>query len=96
MEKLNIQNIITGVAGTLLLGVSGWLLNTTLELQKDIVEVKIQNQNIIETLDEVYAENCPYCVHAAHSGIKEHPYLAPAIKQAHKHSKSGEVIFIND
>jgi hypothetical protein len=89
------SKVITGLASTLILGVCAWLLNTTLEVQKDIVEVKIQNENIIETLDKVYAENCPYCVHAAHTGIQEHPLLKPTIKQAHRHV-GNEIIIVNE
>lgn len=86
---------ITGLAGTLLLGVSGWVLTTTMEVQKDIVEVKLQNESIINTIEKVYEENCPYCVHAAHSSLKEHPILAPTLKRAHRHVGE-EVIYIND
>jgi len=65
--------IITGLAGTLILGVCAWVLNTTLEIQKEIVEIRIKTENVVETLDKVYEENCPYCVHAAHSSMAEHP-----------------------
>ena len=88
-NKLNLQNIITGVAGTLLLGVAGWLLNTTMEIQKDTEIIK-------EKLEQVYADDCPYCVHAAHSSITEHPLLSPTIKKAHIHTDGGEVIFVNE
>ena len=87
--------VITSIAGTLILGVCGWVLNTTLEIQKDIVEVKVKTENVEETLNKVYSENCPYCVHGAHSGIKEHPYLAPTLKKAHQHV-GDEIIFINE
>lgn len=87
--------VITSIAGTLILGVCGWVLNTTLEIQKDIVEVKVKTENVIETLDKVYAENCPYCVHAAHSSMAEHPLLAPTLKKAHQHV-GDEIIFINE
>ena len=36
-------------------------------------------------MDKVYAEECPYCVHSAHSSIAEHPLLAPTIKHSHRH-----------
>ena len=87
--------IITALAGTLILGICGWVLNTTLEIQKDIVEINIKTENVIETLDKVYEENCPYCVHAAHSSMAEHPLLSPTIKKAHMHV-GDEIIFINE
>ena len=86
---------IVGLAGTLLLGVAAWVLNTTLQIEKDIVEVQAKLENIVETLDKVYAQDCPYCVHASHSSIAEHPLLAPTIKQAHKHVGK-EIIKINE
>jgi len=92
---VNIQKIITGVAGALLLGAAGWTLEATLEIQKDIVEVKVKTENVEETLNKVYEENCPYCVHAAHSSMAEHPLLAPTLKNAHKHVGK-EIILINE
>jgi hypothetical protein len=89
------SKVITGLAGTLLLGVCSWLLSATLQIQQDIVEVKVRTENIKETLDKVYADNCPYCIHAAHSSIAEHPLLSPAIKQAHKHLRDGSVELVN-
>lgn len=90
------NKIITSLAGSLLLGISAWLLNTTLQIQKDIVEVKTKLSTVEETLDKVYAENCPYCVHAAHTSIAKHPLLAPTIRQAHKHLPDGTPIIINE
>ena len=75
---------IVGLAGTLLLGVSGWLISTVYSVSIDVVLIR-------EKLDKVYAEECPYCVHSAHSSIAEHPLLAPTIKNAHQHV--GEEIF---
>ena len=60
---------IVYLAGTLLMGVAAWVLTTTLQIQQDIVEVKVKVENVIDTLDKVYAEECPYCVHSAHSSI---------------------------
>ena len=76
---------IVYLAGTLLMGVAAWVLTTTLQIQQDIVEVKVKVENVIDTLDKVYAEECPYCVHSAHSSISEHPLLAPTIKHSHRH-----------
>ena len=92
---MNTQKIITGAAGALLLGVAGWILNTTLDIQKEVVAVEKDVEQVQETLNKVYVEDCPYCIHAAHSGIKEHPYLAPAIKQAHKHVGK-EILLLNE
>ena len=89
------NKVITGLAGTLILGVCAWVLNTTLEIQKDIVEVKIKTDNVVETLDKVYEDNCPYCVHAAHSSMADHPLLAPTLKKAHQHV-GDEIIFVNE
>lgn len=89
------SKLITGLASTLLIGISGWLLTTTLEVQKDIVEVKLQNENIKETMNKVYEENCPYCVHAAHSSLSEHPILAPTMKRAHRHI-GDQIILVNE
>ena len=79
---------IVGLAGTLLLGVAGWLVTSVYSIQVD-------TQIIKEKIEKVYADNCPYCVHAAHSSIAEHPLLAPTIKHAHQHVGS-EVVKIND
>lgn len=89
------QKIITGVAGALLLGVAGWILEATLEIQKDVIAIQKDVEQANETLNKVYVEDCPYCVHASHSSIKEHPYLAPAIKHAHKHVGK-EIILLNE
>ena len=79
---------IVYLAGVLLLGVSGWLIGTVYSIQVDTTLIK-------EKLDRVYADNCPYCIHAAHSSIKEHPLLSPTIKHAHKHIGE-ETVKIND
>ena len=84
--------VITGLSGSLILGICAWVLNTTLQIKEDIVEVKIKTQSVSETLDKVYEENCPYCVHAAHSSMSEHPLLAPTIKRSHRHV-GDEIIF---
>ena len=76
---------IVYLAGTLLLGVSAWVLTTTLQIEQDIVEVKVRVENVIETLDKVYSQDCPYCVHSAHSAIPQHPLLGPTIKHSHRH-----------
>ena len=86
---MNVQNVITGVAGTLLLGVAGWILNTTMEVQKDTEIIK-------EKIEKIYADDCPYCVHALHSSLSDHPLLAPTIKKAHIHTDGGEIIYVND
>ena len=79
---------ITYLAGTLLLGVSGWLISTVYSMSIDVTLVR-------EKLDKVYADECPYCVHSAHSSISTHPLLAPTIKHAHQHV-GDEVIKVND
>jgi len=79
---------IVYLAGTLLLAVCGWLISTVYAIQVDTTIIK-------EKLEKVYADNCPYCVHAAHSSIKNHPLLAPTIKHAHQHINDLE-IRIND
>ena len=79
---------IVGLAGTLLLGVAGWLVTSVYSIQVD-------TQIIKEKIEKVYADNCPYCVHAAHSSIAEHPLLSPTIKNAHKHVGK-EIIIINE
>ena len=78
---------IVGLAGTLLLGVAGWLVTSVYTIQVD-------TQIIKEKIEKVYADNCPYCVHAAHSSIAEHPLLAPTIKHAHQHVGE-EIVKIN-
>ena len=79
---------IVYLAGVLLLSVSGWIIGTVYSIQVDTTLIK-------EKLDRVYADNCPYCIHAAHSSIKEHPLLSPTIKHAHKHIGE-ETVKIND
>jgi len=75
---------ITYLAGTLLLAVSGWLISTVYSIQVDTTLIK-------EKLDRVYVEDCPYCIHSAHSSIQTHPLLEPTIKNAHKHIGDIEV-----
>lgn len=79
---------IVGLAGTLLLGVSGWLISTVYSMSIDVALVR-------EKLDKVYAEECPYCVHSAHSSIAEHPLLAPTIKHSHRHIGE-EIVKVNE
>lgn len=86
MKEIN--NKIVGLAGTLLLGVAGWLVTSVYSIQVDTRIIK-------EKMDKVFAEDCPYCVHAAHSSIGEHPLLAPTIKHAHQHV-GDEIIKVND
>ena len=74
----DLQNKIVGLAGTLLLGVAGWLVSSVYSIQVD-------TQIIKEKIEKVYADDCPYCVHAAHSSIAEHPLLSPTIKHSHRH-----------
>ena len=83
-----ISNKIVALAGTLLLGVAGWLVTSVYSIQVD-------TQIIKEKIEKVYADNCPYCVHAAHSSIAEHPLLAPTIKHAHQHVGE-EIVKINN
>ena len=85
MEKISKQ--IVALSGTLLLGVAGWLVTSVYSIQVD-------TQIIKEKIENVYADNCPYCVHAAHSSIAEHPLLAPTIKHAHQHIGK-EIVPIN-
>jgi len=86
MEK--ISNKIVALSGTLLLGVAGWLVTSVYSIQVD-------TQIIKEKIQKVYADNCPYCVHAAHSSIAEHPLLAPTIKHSHRHI-GDEIILVNE
>ena len=79
---------IVYLAGLLLLSVSGWLISTVYAIQVDTTLIK-------EKLDRVYADNCPYCIHAAHSSISEHPLLSPTIKHAHQHIGQ-ETVKVND
>ena len=79
---------IVGLAGTLLLGVAGWLISTVYTISIDVTLVK-------ENLNKVYAGECPYCVHSAHSSISEHPLLAPTIKHSHRHV-GDQIIKTND
>tara|TARA_R110000772_G_scaffold1373_3_gene4763 strand:- start:19 stop:267 length:249 start_codon:yes stop_codon:yes gene_type:complete len=69
---------ITYLAGALLFGVASWLVGTVYSISIDTAIIK-------EKLEKVYQDDCPYCIHAAHSSIKEHPLLAPTIKHAHRH-----------
>ena len=85
MEKISKQ--IVALSGTLLLGVAGWLVTSVYSIQVD-------TQIIKEKIEKVYADNCPYCVHAAHSSIAEHPLLAPTIKHSHQHIGK-EIVPIN-
>jgi hypothetical protein len=86
---------IVYLAGTLLMGVSAWVLTTTLQIEKDIVEVKIKVENAAETLEKTYSESCPYCNHYAHSELQNHPLLAPTIKHSHRHI-GDEIVKSND
>ena len=76
------------LAGALLFGVASWLVGTVYSISIDTAIIK-------EKLEKVYADDCPYCVHAAHSSIKEHPLLSPTIKHSHQHVGE-EVIKTND
>jgi len=91
VKKLNNETMdkkIVGLAGTLLLGVAGWLIST-------VYIISIDTKLIKEKMDKVYADECPYCVHSAHSSISEHPLLSPTIKHAHQHVGK-EIVKIND
>lgn len=85
MEKISKQIVI--LAGTLLLGVGSWLVTSVYTIQVDTSIIK-------DKIEKVYADNCPYCVHAAHSSIAEHPLLAPTIKHSHQHI-GREIVPIN-
>ena len=56
------------LAGALLFGVASWLVGTVYSISIDTAIIK-------EKIEKVYEENCPYCIHAAHSSISEHPLL---------------------
>jgi len=83
----NIKEKIIYLAGALLFGVASWLVGTVYSISIDTAIIK-------EKMEQVYADDCPYCVHAAHSSIKEHPLLSPTIKHAHQHV-GAETIKIN-
>ena len=72
------------LAGALLFGVASWLVGTVYSISIDTAIIK-------EKLEKVYQDDCPYCIHAAHSSIKEHPLLAPTIKHAHRHVGEGQI-----
>lgn len=76
------------LAGALLFGVSSWMVSSVYSISIDTAIIK-------DKMEQVYADDCPYCVHAAHSSIKEHPLLSPTIKHAHQHV-GAETIKIND
>jgi len=84
----DVSNKIVALSGTLLLGVAGWLVTSVYSIQVDTKIIK-------EKIDRVYSDNCPYCIHSAHSSIAEHPLLAPTIKHAHQHV-GDEVVKVND
>jgi len=80
---------LVGLAGTIVLALSGWIASTVYQLSIDTAIIK-------NKLEKVYDENCPYCVHSAHSFIKDHPLLSPTIRHAHQHvGKRGDVIPVN-
>ena len=76
------------LAGALLFGVSSWLIGTVYSISVDTAIIK-------DKIEKVYEENCPYCIHAAHSSIAEHPLLSPTIKHAHQHI-GAENVKVND
>lgn len=86
MEKINKQILV--LASTLLLGVASWLIAT-------VYSVSIDTAIIKNKIEKVYADDCPYCVHAAHSSIAEHPLLSPTIKHAHQHAGE-EIVPVNN
>ena len=87
--KEKTSKTIVGLAGTLLLATAGWILSNTLEIKQEVTIMR-------KELDKVYSSDCPYCVHALHSSMSEHPLLAPTIKKAHKHLEDGTVVLLND
>jgi hypothetical protein len=76
------------LAGALLFGVASWLVGTVYSISIDTAVIK-------DKIEKVYEENCPYCIHAAHSSIAEHPLLSPTIKHSHQHVGE-EIIKVND
>jgi hypothetical protein len=76
------------LAGALLFGVASWLVGTVYSISIDTAIIK-------DKIEKVYEENCPYCIHAAHSSIAEHPLLSPTIKHSHQHVGE-EIIKVND
>ena len=76
------------LAGALLFGVASWMIGAIYSISVDTAIIK-------EKLEKVYADDCPYCIHAAHSSIKEHPLLSPTIKHAHQHVGE-ETVNVND
>jgi hypothetical protein len=81
MNTNNMKEIsgkIVALSGTLLLGVAGWLISS-------VYSIKIDTEIIKDKIQKVYADDCPYCVHAAHSSIAEHPLLSSTIKHSHHH-----------
>ena len=76
------------LAGALLFGVASWLVGTVYSISIDTAIIK-------DKIEKVYEENCPYCIHAAHSSIGDHPLLSPTIKHAHQHV-GDETINVND
>jgi hypothetical protein len=86
MEKINKK--IVALSGTLLLGVAGWLVTSVYAIQVDTAIIK-------DKIEQVYADQCPLCVHSAHSSIAEHPLLSPTIKHSHRHI-GDEIVKTND
>ncbi len=72
------DNKIIGVAGTVLLGLASWIATT-------VYQLSVSTEIIKDKMERVYQDDCPYCIHAAHRSIKEHPLLSPTIKHAHQH-----------
>jgi hypothetical protein len=79
---------IVYLAGALLFGVASWMVSTIYTMSIDTAIIK-------DKIERVYADDCPYCIHAAHSSISEHPLLSPTIKHAHQHVGK-ETIKVNE
>lgn len=93
--RMSFQTILTSAAGVALLGVASWLVSTTNDTLQEVYSIKKDMEVLQETLDKIYVDDCPYCVHALHSSMTEHPLLAPTIHKAHTHIEGGRAIYFN-
>jgi len=70
MKKINLQGAILSGIGTLIIGLIGWLMSTTLNVDKDqdVMEIRLnhaeQNYDRLRLDSENHsADKCPVCIH---------------------------------
>ena len=70
MKKVNLQGAILSGVGTLVIGLTGWLMSTTLSVDKaqDVMEVRLDHAE--ENYDKLRLDSpnhsmdtCPVCMH---------------------------------